>query len=501
MKLYPFQKTMVDKFEITPGVLCGDDMGLGKTFESLALDLRRRTTQLEGYKQTDCKTLIVAPGSVISSWEHHIKEIWPKARVAVINPKNRDEFIKKLRQPYHYYILHWEALRLIDELKDVHWWHIIADEVHRAKNRKAQQTQALKRLKTSYKTALSGTPADNAPQDLWSILNWLYPKVWTAFNRFEKYFVKIQYHTKGECTALMLQDDGSLKRCENYHKGSFKMVVGVANVEELMASIEPYYLRRLKEEVLDDLPEKYYTEIEVELAPQQRRIYDEMRSSMLAWIGKHEEEPLAAPIIVAQLVRLKQFALGYASLEVVQRKDKESGEYRNYNVVKLNEPSSKLDVVMEKINDNPLQRFVVFSESKQIINLLSERLVRAEVTHCVLTGDTPQSDRGALVDKFQSGAARVFLGTIHAGGEGITLTAAWTVIFLDRTWNPSKNRQAEDRLHRIGQKNAVEVIDIVAKDTVDGGRLQRIQLKWSWLKQLLGDKKKDAYILPLEGAD
>lgn len=494
MKLYPFQKVMVDKFEYVPGVLCGDDMGTGKTFEALALDLRRRTKQLDGYKQTDCKTLIVSPSTVMSSWVDHIKEIWPKARVACIDPKNRDDLIRKLKQPYHYYIIHWEALRLIDELQDVHWWHIIADEVHRAKNRKAQQTQGLKKLKTSYKTALSGTPADNSPQDLWSILNWLYPKVWTSHNRFDNYFVKIQTHNKGACFAIMTKEDGTEEPCGGYHKGTFKKVTGVAHVDELMGAIEPYYIRRLKEEVIDDLPDKYYAEIKVKLAPKQRRIYDQMRSEMLAWVGKHESDPVPAPIVVAQLTRLKQFALAFAEVVWVKRYNKKADEVLDIRTIKLTEPSSKLDALMEKIEDNPSKQIVVFSESKQIINLLSTRLATARISCVVLTGDTPQASRGGVVETFQKGEARVFAGTIHAGGEGITLTAASTVIFLDRTWNPSKNKQAEDRLHRIGQKNAVEVIDIIAEDTVDAGRHQQIKLKWTWLKQILGDKS--APVLP-----
>ena len=482
MKLYPFQKVVVDKFERTPSILIGDDMGLGKTVEAIALDLRRRTTQLQGYRQSACKTLIISPLSVLSSWERHIKTLWPAANVAVINPKNRDDLVKKLSQPYHYYVIHWDALRLMPELAEptiVRWWHVIADEVHRAKNRQSQQTVALKKIKTSYKTALSGTPADNAPQDLWSVLNWLYPRIWTSYWSFFRYFVKIQAHTAGHCMA---------EGCDKNHKRAFRKVIGVGNVEELHAAIEPYYLRRQKEEVLEDLPDKYYTTIEVELQPRQRRIYNQMRDEMLAWVGKHDTEPVAAPIIVAQLTRLKQFALAFAEIITVNKWDNIKNEMVMVRKVKLSEPSSKLDALMELIEDHPDKKFVVFSESKQIIELLCTRLIKAKVAYVSLTGDTPQSQRPKIIDEFQFGDARIFAGTIQAGGEGITLTASSTVVFLDRTWNPSKNKQAEDRCHRIGQQNAVEVIDIVAKDTVDGGRLQQIKLKWSWLRMLLGDK-------------
>lgn len=485
MKLYPFQREMVDRFVDVPAVLCGDDMGLGKTFEALALDLRRRTTKLAGKRQYHYKTLIVCPLSVVSSWQAHIAMIWPQARVAVIDPKNRQTLIDALQKPYHYYIVHWEGVRLISELRSIDWYHVVADEVHRAKNRKAQQTQALKKLRTSYRTGLSGTPADNNPQDLWSVLNWLYPKVWTSYWSFERYFVKVQRHTTGTCTAA---------DCYDYHKHGFTKVVGVANVEELHDNMKDYYMRRTKQEVIKDLPEKYYTQIEVDLIPRQRRIYEEMKRDMLAWIGKHEEEPIAAPVVIAQLVRLQQFALAYAELETVTRM--KDGERVAVQRVKLSEPSSKIDALCDIIEDNPEQQIVVFSQSKQAIRLVKARMDRMKVSCIEFTGDTTPEDRTQAVKDFQAGNVRVFAGTIAAGGEGITLTAASIVVFLDRAWNPSRNRQAEDRLHRIGQKNAVQVIDIVAKDTVDAGRLQHINLKWSWLKELLGDKQASASLLP-----
>jgi SNF2 family DNA or RNA helicase len=498
VKLYPFQREMVDRFVTTPSVLCADDMGLGKTYEALALDLRRRTTQLNGYKQTDCKTLIVAPLSVVNNWVTHIKAIWPQARVAVINAKNRDAFITQLKQPYHYYVAHWEGVRLIPELEELRWWHIIADEVHRAKNAKAQQTYMLKRLKTSYKTGLSGTPADNHPQDLWSILNWLYPKIWTSFWAFKRHFVKIRVHNKGACFA---HDPETGWECGGYHKNQYQETCGVANAEELHGRIDSYYIRRQKEHVLQDLPDKTYTQIDVELLPRQRRIYEQMKHEMLAWVGKHEEEPIAAPIVVAQLARLQQFALGYAELITVKRAKKgcpdclESGLDKcighNVDLVRLMEPSSKLDALEDILKDNPDKQFVVFSSSRQIIELLGVRLNKLKIPHVLYTGKVSQGDKDRAVDLFQAGKARVFAGTIQAGGEGITLTAASTAIFLDRVWNPSKNRQAEDRIHRIGQKNACQIIDIVAKDTVDGGRLQQIRLKWSWLRELLGDKARE----------
>jgi SNF2 family DNA or RNA helicase len=162
---------------------------------------------------------------------------------------------------------------------------------------------------------------------------------------------------------------------------------------------------------------------------------------------------------------------------------------RTVPIVKMTEPSSKLDALMELLADTPLdsEPVVVFSQFKGSIRMLKERCEKAKISIATLTGDTPSAERTRAIQGFQAGKYQVFAGTIAAGGVGITLTRASTVVFLDRAWSPSSNKQAEDRLHRIGQKNAVQVIDIMARNTVDLGRRTQIERKWSWLQQLLGD--------------
>jgi len=204
---------------------------------------------------------------------------------------------------------------------------------------------------------------------------------------------------------------------------------------------------------------------------------------MLAWVGKHEDEPLPAPSVIAQLVRLQQFAVAYGKLETKVVK----GETQRYLV--LDEPSAKLDAVMDLIGATDAQ-IIIFGQSKQAINLLATRLTRAGISHGCLTGDTKQADRDVYIEEFQAGTRRVFLSTVKAGGVGITLTAASIVVFLDRAWSPSANKQAEDRAHRLGQKNAVLIITLVARDTIDRERNDKIDLKWSWLKAILETKKR-----------
>lgn len=460
--LFPFQEDLVDRLWTKKSILIGDDMGLGKTIEAIEIDKRRRRRLAKNALFSGkLRTLVIAPLSVLDVWEREFPKWAGALKIQVIDPKNRHRF---LTEDADVYIMHWDALRLMPELAQVKWWHIIADEVHRAKNRKTQQTQALKKLTTIYKTALSGTPAEDKPHDLWSILHWLYPKEFRSYWKFYNRYVLWDTHPSG----------------------GYKIIKGVQNVKELQAQIKPFYMRRLKEDVLKDLPDKYYTQIHVDLTPAQRKAYDSMRKTMLAWVGENEDKPLASPVVISRLMRLQQFAI--SSIDIVDgfKRNKETGEKDPCKIVRMVEPSSKLDALMSIIGDTD-ESIVVFTQFKQVANLLAARLERAEVTYGLYTGDTDKDDRDTIVSEFQRGLRRIFVGTIRAGGEGITLTRASTVCFIDRDWSPSKNKQAEDRLHRVGQKNAVQVIDLMAKNSVDLGRHQKIEEKWTWLKQLLGD--------------
>lgn len=501
-RLKPFQVEDVEKLAPQPFTVLANEMGTGKTVEGIALDLVRRATLQDTVDfLTRLKTLVLCPMSVLSVWEEHYAEWAPNLKVKVIDRKDRTDFEKAVRAGIHdVYIMHWDVVRLIDEVRKHTWFHVIADEAHRVGNKDAQVTVKSKRTPWQHLTQLTGTPCTSKPEQFWSLLNWGKPTRFRSYWRFYNHHIIYQRHdTSGDCRAVV---NGF--QCGKEHKHSFNVVLGIAHVDELLNEIEPYYVRRLKQDVIKELPEKYYTTIKVDLSPHQRRVYNQMRDEMLAWVGEHQDQPMAAPVAVAKLVRLQQLACAYANIVTVKvkKRDKETGGWKEVEErkVQLTEPSSKIDALMEILNANADKQFVVFSQSKQVIKLLEGRLINAGITNAILTGDTPQADRGEMVKQFQMGKIRVFAGTIAAGGVGITLTAASTVIFLDRSWSPAINRQAEDRLHRIGQKNAVQVIDLVARNTVDLGRLQRLETSWYYIKKLLGDadaiqpKPEGAYV-------
>jgi SNF2 family DNA or RNA helicase len=475
--------------------LIGDDMGLGKTVEAIALDLNRRRMWQVDYT---AKTLVVTMTSVMGAWKKHYNDWAPWLKVVVVDRKDRTAFTRALKDPtVQVLICHWQGLRFMaDELKEVEWFQIIGDEIQSIKNRKAQQTQVFKKLRTKYKLGLSGTWADNRPDDAWSVLNWLWPKVYTSYWGFFNHHVLQKKHTVGTCDA---------EGCDKYHQRPFTEITGMHDAELIHRQMGWAYVRRTKEEVWKDIPDKTYEDRMVELDPKQRRTYNAMAEDMLAWVGAHEDQPIAAPAVISQLVRLQQFAVAFGKMQTATvNKRYTEDELRRREILGkpfqrtypmevtqlvLDEPSSKLDAVMDIIGATNAQ-IVVFGQSKQAINLLATRLQRAGISHGVLTGDTKQEDRDDYIAEFQAGRRRIFCSTIKAGGVGITLTAATICIFLDRDWSPSKNKQAEDRLHRLGQKNAVLIITLVAVNTIDRERNAKVELKWSWLKKVLDPKQR-----------
>jgi len=452
--LFGFQAEDVKYLQDQHSVLIANDMGTGKTYEAIARDVEIRAGSIK------LRTLVVAPLTVLEDvWKTHYEEL-TDIPITVVNPKDRDESWQEYLKKGGVFCVHWEALRLMPKLNSVSWTHIIADECHRMKNRKAQQTKALKSVNSvGWKTAMSGTPVINRPDEMWSVLNWLYPNQFRSYWKFYKQYVDFDVVIQGN--------------------RRFQKVNGPKNANILLKEIKPFYVRRRKEDVLPDLPDKYYTTMHVDLSPQQRKTYNMMKKEMIAWIGEQEEELLTAPVVIAQLTRLQQFSCAYADLDPVTGK------------VRLQEPSSKLDAFMQIVEDNPEQQVVLFSRFKSFIRLASRRFEKESIPHVQLTSDIPQKDRHGVVERFQSGKARVFAGTIAAGGVGITLTASSTVVFVDRDWSPALNLQAEDRLHRYGQMQAVQVIDIMARNTVDLGKMQRLELKKEWIRMILGDPEKE----------
>lgn len=492
-ELYPFQQEDVAKLAEFGSGLIGSEMGVGKTHQAIALD------DLWFPESKNRPTLVVAPLNTFSSWQEKYGMQAPQNDVVLLDRKNREAFLEAIRRKRgDVFVMHWDALRLMKGLYSLEFGTVIGDEVHRIANRKAQVTLAAKKLQALHKLAMSGTATGDRPENLWSVLNWLYPRDrrFTSYWRFRK-----QYCATEEQEVYRKNDMGETV------KASYTKVVGVKNQHELMENINPFYVRHLKREqccehhpkgVMSYLPEKTYDRIWVDLTPGQRRVYNQMRDEMVAWVGEHEDSPLVAGVVVAQMTRLSQIALATPEIytKMVRRRLREEEEgYPGLTepfpveAVRLIEPSTKLDALQEFLLDHDNKQFVIATSSKQISYLAQEKFERKGISSFVLSGDTPDSQRHDMVHRFANGDTQLFIGVIEAMAEGIDglQHATDTMIFLDRSWRTVKNKQCEDRLHRDGQKNTVQIIDMMAKDTLDMGRAQRLELKWSWIKEILGD--------------
>jgi len=460
IELYPFQKEGVEAMLDKPYFLLADEMGLGKTVQAV--------DELKRYGPD--RVLIVCPKTPRTVWEDHLEGVMP---TLMLDGPTRERF-----EEYDggACIINYDALRLLPDLRFVGAWdYVIADEAHAIKNRNAKRTKHLKRIKASHRRALTGTPIINRPDELWSILHWLDSKRWSSYWRFFETYVKYV-------------DSGY----------GYKIVIGPKNVDELKRELEGIHIRRLKRDVLTELPDKTYQYLKLDLTPKQSKAYDQMKKRSLAWIDQEpDDKPLPAPVVISQFTRLRQFADSYCRIDdcvlcdgsgVGSGPDSKCKRCRGSGIkVTMEEPSNKIDALMELADEG--EPLVVFSQFKQLINLAAKTLSHRGIPSYVLTGDTSTENRRKFIDEFRRGeGAGVFLAQIDAGGVGIDglQERATTCVFLDRSYSPAINAQAEDRLHRHGQKNAVNVIIMQSIGTIDMAVETKLDRKKSWIKSIIG---------------
>lgn len=457
-KLWAHQAQAIDDYFDQDQLLCAWEMGTGKTLFAIERDLHFRSS-LPRRSSKFFKTLVVAPLSTHVQWAKTIRHE-TGLRAKIIDPKSRSTF---LDPRFEYHIMHYEALRLMPkELKQYKFDHAVFDECHRLKNRNTKQTKAAKYLRIPLLTDMSGSPVTDRPQDIWSILNHLKPKDYTSYWRF--------FHT---------MTDSERPWGSNYWvtKGPSEKWLNHG-----LARIDPFYSRILADDCLD-LPAISKVKMEVELPKSMRKAYEDMRKEMLAWVESFDgdEVPLPAPAIIAKMIRLQQFAMATI------RYNPDTEKYR------MEMPSPKIKAATDLIADNDTEHFVVFSQWRHPLVLLRQQLdkLRPSVTSVMFTGNETGALRERAKEEFitSKNDTRVMLATIDAGGEGVDglQYACRNLIFLDRSWTPTKNDQAIARLRRGGQEHKVNVFDVVASNTIDQERHSKIELKKKWVLQTLGD--------------
>lgn len=413
------------------GFYLGWERGMGKTIGAMCLAEGLDTKHVLAVVPNTAKVPVWQPEleAYVGSRYDHI--------FVLPNEKKRREWVldrvKTAKQDGKSFILvvHYESLAIVAGKNGRGWdkygeWDlIVADEVHRIKNPKAKMTRALKKIPTQMKLGLSGSIIQNHAEELFSPLQWLYPE---------------RYKSKWR--------DWNDRYLDYVEGGYSKVFVGILpdKLDELRQELGVIMVYRRKKDELD-LPERIDEDRFVELTTGQRKIYDELVGTCMAQLDSGEF--VAADDGLPMLIKLRQVATG---LDLIGDGVKDS---------------SKLDLAVELIEDNPDEQFVVFSWFKAACTALQERLGEG----VVITGDVRQEKRDPMINEFKTGQERVLIATISTMGESQNFQNANNAIFLDRSWNPSDNTQAEDRIYRMGQENKVTITHLIAKDTVDEHRV------------------------------
>jgi hypothetical protein len=434
--------------EIGAGGILADDMGLGKTVQVMAhlLELKRAGHLAQG-------ALVVAPTSVIDNWESELARFAPDLKVGRYHGTEREAaWHQRAEQDVTLtsYALLWRDLPRLAR----HPWDLaILDEAQFIKNASARTARAARALTATRRLCLTGTPVENHLQDLWSLFEFLLPG-----------FLGDETSFREGVSQPLVEDTESA-------------FAGILR-DRLRRRIAPFVLRRRKEEVLPELPEKTEVVHAVAMTPGQAERYATVRrlARRTVRVAVDSDGLAGARLgILAQLLKLRQICCDPRLTEVEGVAPAEEAE------------SAKLSALMELVGQLQADgsRILIFSQFTTMLDLISAALRAEGREHLMLTGKT--RERAALVERFQSGACPLFLISLRAGGFGLNLTAADSVIHYDPWWNPAVERQATDRSHRLGQTKPVFVYKLIVEDSIEA-RIQELQhRKLELMRDLLSE--------------
>ena len=427
--------------EVGLGGVLADDMGLGKTVQALAFFAVEKEAG-----RLDRPALVVAPTSLMSNWRREVERFAPDLRVLTLHGLARKALFDQI--PHHDIVLTTYPLIARDrEILAAHEWHVLMlDEAQTIKNPDAATTKLILSLAARHRFCLTGTPLENHLGELWSLFSFACPGL------------------LGDRKAFATTWRTPIEKAGNAERGRM-----------LARRVKPFLLRRTKEEVASDLPPKTVIVERIELPPTQRDVYDTIRLSMHQKIRAVIAEKGWARsriVVLDALLKLRQACCDPRLLKL-KTKGAPAG-------------SAKLERLEEMLEELLAEnrRVIVFSQFTSMLDLIRPRLEAAGISYALLTGQT--SDRPAAIEAFQAGTAQVFLISLKAGGTGLNLVAADTVVLYDPWWNPAVEEQAIDRAHRIGQTKPVFVHKLVAADTIEE-KMEILKEKKSALARSLFD--------------
>ena len=396
------------------GACLADDMGLGKTLQALALILSRAKGG---------PSLVVAPTSVCMNWQAEICRFAPTLNIHLLSDLPRGQSGLSF-QPHDVLICSYTLLQQEKKLlAGIHWQTIVLDEAQAIKNAATKRSQAAMQLSGAFRLITTGTPIENHLGELWNLFAFINPGLLGSFKQFNRRF------------GIPI---------EKYRDRAARKM--------LKKLIRPFMLRRIKAEVLDELPPRTEVTLQVELSREERHFYEALRQQALENIESGKDQAVRQIRILAEIMRLRRACCNPKLVE--------SGT----------EIASSKEQAFSELLDELLgggHKALVFSQFTGHLGLLRRHLDEKKIVYCYLDGSTAAAQRRSQVEAFQSGEAALFLISLKAGGLGLNLTAADYVIHMDPWWNPAVEDQAADRAHRIGQKRPVTVYRLVTANTIE----------------------------------
>lgn len=431
--LYPYQRAGIQFMANLAGHdghgILADEMGLGKTIQAI------------GYLETlpPGRVLIVAPASLLHNWQAELTRFAPTRTVHLLTGARKHRLDQIETVPADgIFLISYPSLRAdMEAHQTVEYDVVIFDEAQHLKNPASQTAVRLRRIRAKRRFALTGTPLENRTDDLWSIFRVIFPSLLPDLQTFQTW-----------------------------------------SHDEIKRFIRPFLMRRTKDEVLQDLPKKQIVHHYTDLGPTQKKLYASYLSKLQLETLRHLDETKREDRIklLAGLTRLRQICCDPALFV-----EDYTGE------------STKLERLLTLIEEKLAagHRILIFSQYTKMLARIRERLAARQRAHFLLTGETPIEDRVALCDRFNAGEVDLFLISLKAGGTGLNLATADTVILYDSWWNPAVEQQAADRAHRLGQQSPVEVIKLLMTGTIEEKMAELQDRKATMIDAVLSDQKPD----------
>lgn len=429
------------------GACLADDMGLGKTIQLIALLLQERSIS-----SSSQQTLLICPMSIVGNWYRELHRFGPSLKVLVHHGSGRlagEKFIEEVKN-YDVIITTYSlAARDIDNLSRIEWHRIVLDEAQNIKNPDTKQTLAIKKLKSGYRVAMTGTPVENRLSELWSIMDFLNPGYLGTLSEFKRNFIIPVEKFHDQETAV------TMKRL-----------------------IQPFVLRRLKTDpkIIQDLPEKMEMKVLCNLTREQATLYEAVVKDMLEKI-ENSEGIERKGLVLSTLTKLKQVCNHPAQFL-----------HDHSNFAGRSGKAARLEEMLEEALAEG-DKALIFTQFREMGVMIHKYLQdKFETEILFMHGGTPKKQRDAMVQKFQEDGQgpKIFILSLKVGGVGLNLTAANRVFHFDRWWNPAVENQATDRAFRIGQKRNVQVHKFVAVGTLEERIDQMIEQKKELAERIIG---------------